>query len=371
SLTPEDWEQEKNRSVIYQRVDHINQTVDKLNRLKNITDKIRQTYEPIVQRLGSRLSEVLMEIDLPNDCMRSLITIMTGIKDGKQWVKPFLFFIMDTLMIPESGIITHKKPHIGYDECLQIQSSSAPNILEFSGQYCWLGAPTIVPNERTYDELSALHFCQYIYYGYANGFMSAHNMSATGYRMDIWFINCIDNTIDFILLFGPIYMEITQIGINFRSANNGRYFIDISLSTSWQRYISSDYQLYILAPIVFLVLFRWPRIGLLWNIVVILIGIFIGVAPRVLFDIKHYFEYQFDTLWSTQNSVILYYWRPDSHVVSYAIGILCGYLIREKPNLYLGGRVGEVFLWISCTTSTMLSIYWDLSLHRGYRLKFV
>ncbi|CAG2102301.1 unnamed protein product [Medioppia subpectinata] len=124
-------------------------------------------------------------------------------------------------------------------------------------------------------------------------------------------------------------------------------------------YISSDFQLYLLAPIVFLVLYRWPRIGLVWNIVVILIGICIPLAQRLLFGVKHYFEFSFDTLWSTQNSIILYYWRSDSHIVSYAIGILCGYLIRAKPNLYLGGRVGETFLWISCTTITLLSMYWN------------
>ncbi|CAG2102300.1 unnamed protein product, partial [Medioppia subpectinata] len=144
SLTPEDWEQEKNRSVIYQRVDHINQTIDKLNRLKNITDKIRQTYEPIVQRLGSRLSEVLMEIDLPNDCMRSLITIMTGIKDQKRWVKPCIQRAVE-------------EPYIGYDECLELKGpDSELNKPTFTGQYCWLGMTNTVFNERTYDEMGEL-----------------------------------------------------------------------------------------------------------------------------------------------------------------------------------------------------------------------
>ncbi|CAG2168595.1 unnamed protein product [Oppiella nova] len=49
---------------------------------------------------------------------------------------------------------------------------------------------------------------------------------------------------------------------------------------------------------------------------------------------------------------------PDSHLVSYAIGMLTGYVIRYKPNLYFGGRVGETILWITCTTSSFAAIYW-------------
>ena len=87
SLTPEDYS-EANRSVVYQRVNHINETIDRFIRLKNFTEKLRNTYEPIVQRLSARMSEVLMEIDLPNDCLSSLVNIMSGIRDNKEWALP-------------------------------------------------------------------------------------------------------------------------------------------------------------------------------------------------------------------------------------------------------------------------------------------
>ena len=113
-----------------------------------------------------------------------------------------------------------------------------------------------------------------------------------------------------------------------------------------------------LAPLIFLVLYHYPRIGVLWNIIVILLGIFIGVAPRIFFGIKHFLEFPAWDVFTTQQTVMLYYWRPDSHLVSYAIGMLTGYVIRYKPNLYFGGRVGETILWITCTTSSFASIYW-------------
>ena len=84
SLTPEDYSQ-ANHSVVYQRVNHINETIDRFIRLKNFAEKLRNTYEPIVQRLSARMSEVLMEIDLPNDCLSSLVNIMSGIRDNKKW----------------------------------------------------------------------------------------------------------------------------------------------------------------------------------------------------------------------------------------------------------------------------------------------
>ena len=91
SLTPEDYS-EANRSVVYQRVNHINETIDRFIRLKNFAEKLRNTYEPIVQRLSARMSEVLMEIDLPNDCLSSLIQIMSAIRDHKEWALPCKYY---------------------------------------------------------------------------------------------------------------------------------------------------------------------------------------------------------------------------------------------------------------------------------------
>ncbi|CAG2180159.1 unnamed protein product, partial [Oppiella nova] len=105
---------------------------------------------------------------------------------------------------------------------------------------------------------------------------------------------------------------------------------DISLPDRYPvRYISSDYQLFMLAPLIFLSS-RWVMMYLLHNKVLCYT---IGGLTRI---------------WLVMQS----------HLVSYAIGMLTGYVIRYKPNLYFGGRVGETILWITCTTSTFAAIYW-------------
>ena len=120
-----------------------------------------------------------------------------------------------------------------------------------------------------------------------------------------------------------------------------------------------DFQLYSLAPIVFIVYYYFPTIGIIWNFVLILVGVIISLAPKVIWGVPYIFEYPpNDSIWTTVRSVILYYWRIDSHIVSYVLGMFCGYLVRQKPDLYLGGRIGELFLWITCTALTIISMFW-------------
>ena len=38
--------------------------------------------------------------------------------------------------------------------------------------------------------------------------------------------------------------------------------------------------------------------------------------------------------------------RTDQHIVSYVFGIFCAYLIKTRPKAYLGGRVGELVIWL-------------------------
>jgi hypothetical protein len=49
----------------------------------------------------------------------------------------------------------------------------------------------------------------------------------------------------------------------------------------------------------------------------------------------------------------------EQHTGSYILGILLGYLIKYKPNLYLGGRIGESFIWIITIVITFWGIIWN------------
>ena len=89
------------------------------------------------------------------------------------------------------------------------------------------------------------------------------------------------------------------------------------------------------------------------------VGIFIAIAPKIIWGIPHYYEFpEVESVFSMGNTIITYYWRSDPHWVSYAFGMFCGYLTRQKPDLYFGGRIGELFLWLTSFSLTLYSLYW-------------
>jgi hypothetical protein len=42
---------------------------------------------------------------------------------------------------------------------------------------------------------------------------------------------------------------------------------------------------------VFLVFYLSPKLALIWNIFLIIFGIFIALAPKIIFGIPHYYEF--------------------------------------------------------------------------------
>jgi hypothetical protein len=136
--------------------------------------------------------------------------------------------------------------------------------------------------------------------------------------------------------------------------------IPVFESFLYNRYTAADFQLYSLAPIGFLALYHSSKKGLIWNIFLIFVGIFIALAPKLIFGIPHIFEF------TKEESLIPYpklmknhFWGIESHIVSYILGLLLGYLIRRKPNLNFGGRSGEFILWIVSWSLTFYAIYWN------------
>ncbi|XP_054166931.1 nose resistant to fluoxetine protein 6-like [Oppia nitens] len=137
--------------------------------------------------------------------------------------------------------------------------------------------------------------------------------------------------------------------------------------SSWS--ITSDFQLFLIAPLVFLVQYHYPRLAVWWGLLFVLIGSVLTLAPRFIWDIPHLAEFrEMSSFWDYTTTMIYHYWRPDSHFSSYMMGILCAYLIRKKPNLYLGGRIGETMIWLITWTLTFASIYWtNLFAHKYFK----
>ncbi|XP_054166927.1 nose resistant to fluoxetine protein 6-like [Oppia nitens] len=134
-------------------------------------------------------------------------------------------------------------------------------------------------------------------------------------------------------------------------------------------YVSAEFQIFLIAPVAFLVQYHYPRIAVWWGLFMSLgLGGYFLIAPKYIWDMPHFLELpNYISLWDMSRSVIQHYWKADTHICTYMLGILCGYLIRKKPNLYLGGRIGETLLWLTTWTLTMGSLYWtNLLLHKYY-----
>ena len=84
SITPEDYE-EGQQMNIYSKVKNEREFIGRIERLNDWSNNLSKTYEPILKRLQNRLSETLMTIDLPNDCLKSLVKIGVALKEGKSW----------------------------------------------------------------------------------------------------------------------------------------------------------------------------------------------------------------------------------------------------------------------------------------------
>ena len=130
-------------------------------------------------------------------------------------------------------------------------------------------------------------------------------------------------------------------------------------SIQLSRYSAADFQLRLVSPIVFLIIYKFPRIAIPWSMFFIMLGVFISVFPRVFLDIPYITEsYISDSIWFGLNQFIMYHWRPDQHFLSYVLGILCGFFIRHKAGLQFGGRFLQAVFWVTTSALTFGSMYW-------------
>ena len=118
-----------------------------------------------------------------------------------------------------------------------------------------------------------------------------------------------------------------------------------------------------MAPVIILVLYYWPTLGIIWNVLAIILGSVIALAPKIFFGIPHLFDnnknFNFETMTKT---VSHHYWGIEAHVQLYVVGILIGYIIRRHPKAYLGGRWGELLIWLTTWSMTTYAIFW----HKDY-----
>ncbi len=83
-ILPQDYEEGK-KLEINTKVKHLNQTIAKLKRLYHYSQNVSEKMQPIMKRVMLRMSQILLLIDLPSDCLSSLSRISQSAQDGQQW----------------------------------------------------------------------------------------------------------------------------------------------------------------------------------------------------------------------------------------------------------------------------------------------
>ncbi|XP_054166924.1 nose resistant to fluoxetine protein 6-like [Oppia nitens] len=146
--------------------------------------------------------------------------------------------------------------------------------------------------------------------------------------------------------------------------NNYGSFPDVVTCVPVTWYISTDFQLYLIAPIFILVLYYYPIVGIIWTLFFgVTLGSLIALAPKYLLGIPHIFEgyrtLNFDTMVS---SLSHHYWGIEPHFQVYTLGLLLGFMVKKYPKLNLGGYIGESVLWIVTWSMTGYALFW----HRNY-----
>jgi len=82
-FTPDDYEEGK-QNIKYE-FKTIEETLNALKGLDEYQQNVRQKMSEFIKRLSNRLSEVLMTIDLPQECMNPLVRITNSANDGQVW----------------------------------------------------------------------------------------------------------------------------------------------------------------------------------------------------------------------------------------------------------------------------------------------
>ena len=84
---------------VTQSVKHINETIERLNRMYRFSNKIRENFQPLFRELGSRMLDFFYEAQLEPACIGSLLRIIRGINRNRPWAMSCKFVNLFLLLI--------------------------------------------------------------------------------------------------------------------------------------------------------------------------------------------------------------------------------------------------------------------------------
>lgn len=124
-------------------------------------------------------------------------------------------------------------------------------------------------------------------------------------------------------------------------------------------YSAADLQLFLFAPPLIFLIYKYGNIGVTINILIVMVGCVVCTIPRFVFDIPLHFEWKkwtnFDVMMSSfRHSLFAFY----QHIVTFVMGILTGFLIRKYKNTPINKWI-QVFLWVFCTGLFVAQAVWQ------------
>ena len=107
-------------------------------------------------------------------------------------------------------------------------------------------------------------------------------------------------------------------------------------------FISSNFQLCLIAPALVIALYKYPKFGLTLNVLLILSAILLIISPYFLFQLNTYYELtRLPSFKALTFSIFSYHMNTLQYVCSFAIGILAGYGIKNKSKFSFAGLTEE------------------------------
>ena len=94
-ILPDDYEEGKHN--IKNRIESFNESLLASIRLEQYSHNVSEKMSELNKRIVNRLSEAMMTLDLPPECMTSLVRIMNGVNNGDLWALKCKCHIITTI----------------------------------------------------------------------------------------------------------------------------------------------------------------------------------------------------------------------------------------------------------------------------------
>ena len=148
------------------------------------------------------------------------------------------------------------------------------------------------------------------------------------------------------------------LNIFFFSINDCPQILQFILLNSHIIYLSAAFHLHLISPLIFIPIVVFENYAVVVIIFWILIGCFTAPASYLLFGVNTpYVIPDMSTFSEMKNSVMHYWMGTNQHISTFSLGILIGYLIKNKPNMNLG-KIWQYILWVVTPICSVIGIVW-------------